>query len=58
MPDRHWLGDISLAVLLALPVVALARPQPVDHKQTVSPPAAKVAVADRLPGNGRVSLLG
>jgi hypothetical protein len=58
MPDRHWLGDISLAVLLALPAVALVRPAAVDHKQTASPPAAKIAIADRLPGNGRISLLG
>ena len=27
MVDRHLLGDIGMAVLLALPTVALARPQ-------------------------------
>jgi hypothetical protein len=27
MTNRKWLGDIGLAVLLALPTVALTRPQ-------------------------------
>lgn len=58
MVDRHWLGDIGVAVLLALPLVALARPQPVVHKHVFTPAAAKVATADRLPGNGRISLFG
>jgi hypothetical protein len=58
MVDRHWLGDIGLAVLLALPLVALVRPQAVHHEQTAAPAAVKVATADRLPGNGRVGLLG
>ena len=57
MVDRQWLGDLSLAVLLALPLAALARPQPTIPHRTSSA-AAKVAVADRLPGNGRISLLG
>ena len=58
MVDRHWLGDIGVAVLLALPLVALARPQPVVHKHITTPAAAKVTTADRLPGNGRISLFG
>ena len=58
MVDRHWLGDIGLAVLLALPLVTLTRPAAVPHKQIATPAAAKVAIADRLPGNGRISLLG
>ena len=58
MVDRHWLGDLSLAVLLALPLVALAHPQPVLHKQTAAPIGAKVATADRLPGYGRIGLFG
>jgi hypothetical protein len=58
MFDRHWLGDISLAVLLALPLVALARPQATVHKSVETPVAAKTSTADRLPGNGRISLLG
>jgi hypothetical protein len=57
MVDRQWLGDLSLAVLLALPLAALAWPQPTIPHRT-APAAAKVAVADRLPGNGRISLLG
>ena len=58
MVNRHWLGDIGLAVLLALPLVAIARPAPAAHKQISTPAAAKLATADRLPGNGRISLLG
>ena len=58
MVDRHTLGEIGLAVLLALPLVAIARPQPVVHEQVSTPAAAKLVTADRLPGNGRISLLG
>lgn len=58
MFDRHWLGDIGVAVLLALPLVAIARPQPAVHKHIATPAAAKLVTADRLPGNGRISLLG
>ena len=28
MFDRHLLGDVAIAVLLALPTAALSRPQP------------------------------
>lgn len=58
MVDRHTLGDIGMAVLLALPLVAIARPQPVVHKHISTPAAAKLMTADRLPGSGRISLLG
>jgi len=58
MADRHWLGDIALAVLLALPLVAIAHPAPTVPAHMTTPAAAKVATADRLPGNGRISLLG
>lgn len=57
MTDRQWLGDLSLAVLIALPLVVLARPTPVHHKIVATPAAAKIATADRVPGNGRISLL-
>ena len=55
MTDRQWLGDLSLAVLLALPLLALARPQPVVHK-TAAPAAVNLASADRVPTAGRISL--
>jgi hypothetical protein len=57
MTDRQWLGDLGLAVLLALPLVALARPAPVHQTPMATAAAAKLATADRLPGNGRISLL-
>ena len=56
MTDRQWFCDLSLAVLLALPLLALARP-PVHHSSTPAPAAIKVATTDHLPGNGRISLL-
>jgi len=58
MMDRQWLGDIGVAILLALPLVAFSRPQAPVHQTALSTAAAKVAIADRLPGNGRISLLG
>lgn len=57
MVDRQWLGDFALAVLLVLPLAALARPQPPSH-HSADTPFAKVRAADRLAASGRVSLLG
>ena len=60
MVDRHWLGDVSLAILLALPLAALASPQ--TNASLNKPPAAtaagKLTVANTVPSNGRISLLG
>ena len=56
--DRHWLGDLALAVLFALSLVALARPQATPTDARASAPSVKVGTADRLPGEGRISLLG
>jgi hypothetical protein len=56
--DRHWLGDIALAILLALPLIAFARPHASVPKQQFASGAVHLATADRLPGNGRISLLG
>jgi hypothetical protein len=58
MLDRRWLGDLSLAVLVALPLVALAWPQAEVPKSSISSPALSVGQTDRAPGNGRISLLG
>lgn len=58
MLDRRWLGDLSLAILVALPLVALAWPQAEMPKSSTSAPALSVGQTDRLPGNGRISLLG
>jgi hypothetical protein len=57
MIDRHYFGDLALAVLLALPLAGLAKPQTVLHRQVVQPMAISAASVDRSPG-GRVSLLG
>ena len=57
MVDRHWLGDLSLAVLLVLPIIGLARSQPVNHQRTVAPPAVSMTAAAHSP-EGRISLLG
>ena len=57
MSNRHLFGDISFAVLIALSVVAFARPTPHHHQTVLSAAAAKTASADRVPGNGRISLL-
>ena len=58
MIDRRLLGDLSLAILLTLPLLALARPDMPAQRSEAAPAAAKLTVADRLPGEGRISLLG
>ncbi len=56
MPDRQWLGDFALAVLLALPLATLAKAQPQasHHAAKVS----RVALAVEVGPAGRMSLLG
>ena len=58
MLDRRWLGDLSLAVLVALPLVALAWPQSEVTKSSITSSALSVGQVDRAPGNGRISLIG
>jgi hypothetical protein len=55
MTDRQWLGDLSLAVLLALPLVVLARPLPTNHQAATT--TVKLASMDRVPAAGRIGLL-
>jgi len=57
MVDRQYFGDLALAVLLALPLAGLAKPQTVIHHQVVKPAAISPPAADRAPG-GRVSVFG
>ena len=58
MVDRQAVGDLALAVLLALPVAAFAKSQPAPHHHhTASAATVQIAAADRTPG-GRMSLLG
>jgi hypothetical protein len=56
MTNRQRLGDLSLAVLLALPLLALARPQPADHKAAAAPSPVTLTSADRAPTAGRIGL--
>ena len=54
--DRHWLGDLSLAVLLVLPTAALARAEASPNRSAApGPHAAAPAVG---PIAGRIGLLG
>jgi hypothetical protein len=57
MFDRHWLGDIALAVLLVLPLAGLARAQPITPHPAATTHAVSITTADRSP-EGRISLLG
>lgn len=59
--DRHLLGDIGLAVLLAMPTLALARPQPMvenDGRAATAPLLEQAALAERTPVERRFSLSG
>ena len=61
MSDRKWLGDIGLAVLLALPTVALTRPQitgSTDRHSHTTASMAETAFAGHLPLLQRLSLPG
>jgi len=60
MFDRHWIGDVGLAVLLAAPTVALSKPQPADTKRTgaEAPVVAQAALADQSPADKRFTLSG
>ena len=58
MVDRRWFGDLSLAILIALPIASLALPLPTSQPTIAKPATAKVATADRIAATGRISLLG
>jgi hypothetical protein len=59
MFDRQFIGDIGLAILLALPTAFLARPVPVAQPgHAYSPLVQQAVVADRSPTRARISLLG
>ncbi len=48
MIDRHLIGDVAIAFLLAVPTVALSRPQPAidDKPEIASPLVDKEAFAE------------
>ena len=59
MVDRQFIGDIGLAILLALPTALLARPIPMAQPGHVSSPLVqKAASAEHTPAGARISLLG
>ena len=60
MVDRRLIGDIALAVLLAMPTLALARPQQGVPEQTarVAPMVEQAALADQSSTERRFSLDG
>lgn len=46
MVDRQFVGDVMLALLVAIPTAALAQPEEVPHRHaTLSAPAGKPALA-------------
>jgi len=57
MSDRHLIGDVAIACLLAIPTVAFSRPQPaVQTSVAAAPLVAKAAYAERTPVEKMVSL--
>jgi len=53
---RHWLGDLALAVLLALPLSGFAGSRPATHR--VTPKANAAIAAANLSPAGRIGLFG
>ena len=60
MIDRRLLRDVVVAVLLAVPTVALARPQsvPVTAAPSVQPMVEQAAMADRTGAERRFAPAG
>ena len=59
MIDRQWIGDVGSAILLALPTVALSRPQPaVPETVAATPVIEQAALASQLVTERRFSLDG
>ena len=56
---RQWIRDISLATVLAVPTVALSRPQlPAPEKAAATPLVEQAALADASATERRYSLEG
>ncbi len=58
MIDRHLVGDVALAVLLAVPTLAMAQPQATVAQPTATGATmgAKAAIAERTSVERRYSL--
>ena len=55
MLDRQLIGDVVLALLVAIPTGALARPETIPHRQTAAP-VQKTAVALASAGDRQIGL--
>ncbi len=54
---RQWIGDVGVAILLALPTAALSRPQPpVPETAAAAPFVEQAAFADASATERRFSL--
>ncbi len=58
MVNRQWLGDVSLAILLALPLAALAQPHASFGERNALAAGSHLSSTSTVPSNGRISLLG
>lgn len=56
MFDRHWFGDLALAVLLVLPLTGLAQSRPTTHQIGLQTAATNGAAS--LSRGGRMGLMG
>ena len=57
MIDRHFIGDVALAVLLAFPTLALARPQATTTTPAAAPTMVeKAGIAERTSVERRYNL--
>ena len=58
MTVRHLIGDLGLAILLALPLAALAKPLPPSPHPKSFPAAPHLASTQPLASSERIGLLG
>ncbi len=56
MAVRQWFGDVALAILLALPLAALAYSEPMLHGDRLS--VSTATPQGQLAVSGRIGLLG
>jgi hypothetical protein len=56
MALRQWFGDVALAIVLALPLAALAHVPSMLHGDRFD--VSMIDAADQAPATGRIGLLG
>ena len=58
MVDRHLIGDLSLAILLALPAAAIAQPGPAPQEPTAATaPLEESVLSEKAAEPDRYSVL-